>query len=153
MTDIRQYAREVEAELDALTAATCDDIDELTTDQIDTLRGLDNLHPVITDDDLARMGRYAADEYLLDIEHTARWFDTGRGVGDAGFNEPETTVLILGIGGPTITITYNYQHGTAELFHSWGTFNGTERTTWHLDADTVHDFIDAYCPHPTEWMN
>lgn len=141
-TDIRAYASELEAEMFAVLWMIRNDGTDESGHHLDRAfhMGYDREHA----GSRAGWAHEWADSELLDVEHTARidYDQTETG--------PEETRLLLTCGGPTVQVVYSHRYGRAELFHSWGQFNGDDRTTWHLDPDLVEEFVAVFAPHPCE---
>jgi len=141
-TDIQTYASELEADISAVLWMIRNDDPDESGHHLDRAihMGYGREHA----DSRADWAHQWADYELLDVEHTARIKY------DQIATEPEETQILFTCGGPTVQVVYSHRYGRAELFHSWGQFNGDDRTTWHLDPDLVEEFVAVFAPHPCE---
>ena len=84
-------------------------------------------------------------EFVLDVEHTSK--HSGSEL------IPDTTTVVLTIGGPTVTVKIDHRYGNVTFRHSWGEYMGEERTDWDLDSDgrsIWDDLAEQFAPHPAD---
>ena len=84
---------------------------------------------------------------VLDVAHTST--HTADGI------EPLETVWLLGCGGPTVRMTYNYPFDQVTYSHSWGWNPHTGREQTECDGSSsgegfIRDAFETLTPHPAD---
>lgn len=150
-TPIREsYERRI-AQMRAMLALRSYTVGDLPDDATALLRehlGDDAYAELLPGHDASDDAYDIADAYVLAVEtYHKRDADTG-----TINTEPSRAEITLGVGGPTVVITYDERGaGWSEFFHSWGKENASDesndRTEWPLseeDHETVAEWLRTF---------